>query len=184
MKNPFLMHKLIQFAEKNRTGLIALGILSALAMVLVFAGKSIKSLLQKFGILNTDAQQEAQESEAETTRKVNQEIRQSLETVYKGQALSKPVAEWAQIADIIHNNLKRSALDDNYEDAGYQLARPKNDADIHKLIEVFGSREENYFGVIPAGRKTLPQFVTSNLSREKIAAINDNYRRKGIKYRW
>jgi len=30
----------------------------------------------------------------------------------------------------------------------------------------------------------LQQFVTSNLSSKQIAAVNDNYRRKGIKYQF
>ena len=54
----------------------------------------------------------------------------------KGIVLSKTKAEWDIIADTIYNDLKYSALNDNKADAGYQVTRVKNDADIIYLIHL------------------------------------------------
>lgn len=86
-------------------------------------------------------------------------------------------------ANTIFEDLRYSALDDDKEQAGLYLAMPRNDTDVLKLIYFFGRRQECFFGVACYDR-TLPDFVSSNLSSEKIAAINDNYRRKNISYRW
>jgi len=97
---------------------------------------------------------------------------------------TKTAAEWSSIAGAIYEDLKYTALSDNKSDAGYQLARVQNDADVYTLIKLFGKRQEYTFGLPLGDQKSLFTFVSTNLSPTTIAAINDNYRRKNIKFRW
>ncbi len=97
---------------------------------------------------------------------------------------TKSAAEWHVIADQIYDDLKFSAISDDPEDAGYQVARVKNDADFLQLFKAFGERQEYAFGIPIRGRVNLASFIRYNLSPEKIGKVNDNYRRKGIKFRF
>jgi hypothetical protein len=102
----------------------------------------------------------------------------------KTQSPTKSIGEWQIIADQIYNDLKFSGIADNKSDAGYQVARVQNDADIATLIQVFGMRQESFFGINTGGLQNLPQFIISNLAKSEIAKINDNYARKNIKFRY
>lgn len=133
----------------------------------------IKPVLQTLGIKKTAEQIRQGEN-------VNTFITQTLSR----QKPTKSVGEWQIIANQIYEDLKYTALDDNKQDAFYQIQRVKNDADVATLIRAFGTRREFVFGIPAGSPKDLQQFITSNLSRTQISQINDNYRRKGIKYRF
>jgi hypothetical protein len=131
----------------------------------------LKPILKNFGLEKSQTEKEA---EAAITNYLNSQIS-------AGNATKTP-GEWAIIADQIYADLRYSAVSDNKADATFQIARAKNGADVALLIKAFGKRREYLFG-IPAGDKMdLQQFVTSNLSMSQILSINDNYKRKGIKY--
>lgn len=103
----------------------------------------------------------------------------------KGVKLSKPVADWDIIADAIYQDLGRySGIDDNEADAGYQIARVQNDLDVMQLIKSYGKRDDLVFGLPILGKKDLATTLKDNMSAEKIKAVNGNYARKGIKFRW
>jgi hypothetical protein len=138
----------------------------------------LRPLLEKFGIVQSAAQaaQQAQQS---------QNVQTYINNTLAAQSPTKTVGEWQIIADQIYEDFRYSAISDNTADATYQICRAQNDADVATLIKTFGQRQETWFGVIPAGGlKDLQQFVTSNLSGDQIAAINDNYSRKGINYQF
>ena len=137
----------------------------------------LKPLLIKLGILKS-----ALELEQDYTQKVN--IDAYINNSIKTQTPTKSKGEWQIIADQIYNDLKFSGIADNKSDAGYQVARVQNDADIATLIQVFGMRQESFFGVNIGGLQNLPQFIISNLDKSEIAKINDNYARKNIKFRF
>ena len=80
--------------------------------------------------------------------------------------------------------MRYSAIDDDKADAGYQIARVQNDADVAVLIDQFGKRQEYFFGIPTGDPKTLPEFITSNLSRSTLNQINGNYASKNIKFRY
>ena len=138
----------------------------------------LKPIFQALGIQKTPEEIAKAKSDAVNIA----DIQKNLSA--KGIVLSKSKAEWDIIADTIYNDLKYSALADNKADAGYQVARVKNDADILYLIQSFGSRQENLFGIPSGSPMTLPQFVISNLSQSNISLINDNYSRKGMKFKF
>jgi hypothetical protein len=100
------------------------------------------------------------------------------------QTPTKTKGEWQIIADQIYNDLRFSGVADNKSDAFYQIQRVKNDADIALLIQIFGMRQESFFGISLGGLQSLPQFIISNLSNSDISKINDNYSRKNIKFRF
>ena len=133
----------------------------------------IKPILEKLGILKS-SQEIMQENIID---------KYTSDTIKKIQP-SKPLGEFQIIADQIYANLRYSAIDDNKENATLQLTRVKNDGDVAVLIKLFGKRQEYLFGIPSGSKQDLQQFVTSNLSKKQIAAINNNYFRKNIKYRF
>jgi len=137
----------------------------------------LKPLLIKLGVLKS-----ALELEQDYTQKVN--IDAYINNSIKTQTPTKSKGEWQIIADQIYNDLKFSGFADNKSDAGYQIARVQNDADIATLIQVFGMRQESFFGINIGGLQNLPQFIIGNLDKSEIAKINDNYARKNIKFRF
>ena len=137
----------------------------------------LKPLLIKLGVLKS-----ALELEQDYTQKVN--IDAYINNSIKTQTPTKSKGEWQIIADQIYNDLKFSGIADNKSDAGYQVARVQNDADIATLIQVFGMRQESFFGINTGGLQNLPQFIIGNLDKSEIAKINDNYARKNIKFRF
>lgn len=97
---------------------------------------------------------------------------------------TKTFGEWAIIADQIWEDLRYTALDDDKADAGYQVARVKNNADFKLLFKAFGKRREYFFGVPSGSEKDLQQFIKSNLSDSQVQIINANYRKKNITYQF
>jgi hypothetical protein len=153
--------------EQNKKYLFyGLGAIAAYFIVL-------RPILKKFGLEKTQTEKEAEAD-------INKYLRGQISA---GNATKSP-GEWAIIADQIYNDLRYSAVSDNKDSAAYQLARVKNGADVALLIKSFGKRREYYFGIPAGAEMDLQQFVTSNLSSKQIAAVNDNYRRKNIKYQF
>ena len=137
----------------------------------------LKPILIKLGILKSSLELEQEQSQKQN---IDSYITNSLKT----QSPTKSIGEWQIIADQIYNDLKFSGIADNKSDAGYQVARVQNDADIATLIQVFGMRQESFFGINTGGLQNLPQFIIGNLDKSEIAKINNNYARKNIKFRY
>jgi hypothetical protein len=137
----------------------------------------LKPLLVKLGVLKSTLELQQEKSQQEN---IDNYINSSL----KNNTPTKSKGEWQIIADQIYNDLKFSGVSDNKSDAGYQVARVQNDADVALLIQVFGMRQESFFGINTGGLQNLPQFIIGNLSKNDIAKINDNYARKNIKFRF
>ena len=137
----------------------------------------LRPLLVKVGIVKSGAEIMQEQSQQQN---ISDYVSQSLAK----QSPTKSKGEWQLIADNIYNDLKFSGIADNKSDAGYQVARVQNDADIATLIQVFGLRQESFFGINTGGLQNLPQFIIGNLSKSAIATINNNYARKGIKFRF
>jgi len=133
----------------------------------------LKPILEKIGITKTQEEIKQEEN-----------IQTFITDTLKKQNPTKSKGEWQIIANQIYEDLRYSYLDDNKDDAALQVTRVKNDADIAMLISVFGTRQEYAFGLPVGSKKDLQQFIRSNLSTAKILAINDNYKRKNIKYRF
>lgn len=159
--------------QKDNTNLYIIGGLAVLAYTGV-----LNPLLKAFGVKDSD---NVVEDKKDFENALKDEINKAKNNINtKQQASDIQIKAWA---DNIHNALRFSSLDDNYEKAGLYLSMPKTQGDVLRLIQLFGKRQECYFGVI-CYNYFLPEMVVSNLSQQKIFAINDNYKRKGITYRW
>jgi hypothetical protein len=158
--------------QDNKKLLTTVGIAVAAYLIV------IKPLFQSLGITKSAEQIAKEKSDAANISEIEKNLNA------RGLALSKSKAEWDAIADTIYNDLRYSALADNKDDAGYQVARVKNDADIIYLIKTFGKRQEYLFGLPSGSPMGLAEFITSNLSREKINMINANYVSKGMNFKF
>jgi hypothetical protein len=137
----------------------------------------IQPLLVKLGIIQSPAEKQ---QEIAQTQNIQDYLNQSLSS----QTPTKSKGEWQIIANNIYNDLSRSSVSDNKSDAGYQVSRVQNNADFSLLYDTFGKRQEYYFGIPTGGLQDLVQFIVGNLDRSEINKINDNYFRKGIKFRF
>jgi hypothetical protein len=137
----------------------------------------VKPILEGVGLKKTSEEKQTEEQNKEL-------IREQVKEATSVEKPTKSVAEWKIIADQIYNDLRYSAVSDNKDSAGYQVSRVKNNADFWILFQQFKKRREYLFGVPSGSLMNLQQFINSNLSKDKIAKINDNYRRKGIKFRF
>jgi hypothetical protein len=137
----------------------------------------LKPILIKLGFMQSDAQIK---QDLTQTQNIQDYLNQSIIT----QTPTKSRGEWQIIANNIYNDLYHSGISDNKSDAGMQIARVQNDADFSVLYDTFGQRQEYFFGVPTGGMQDLVQFIIGNLNRTEINKINDNYSRKGIKFRF
>lgn len=137
----------------------------------------IKPIFQKLGLQKSEEEKRTEE------RKSNQ-LETEIKEAKKTQQPTKSIQEWQVIADTIYKDLRYSALDDNKADAGYQIARVRNDLDFWTLYKLFGQRREYLFGIPNGALMDLPQFIKSNLRQSAIDTINKNYRSKNIKFQF
>jgi hypothetical protein len=158
--------------QENKKLLTTVGIAVAAYLIV------IKPLFQSLGITKSAEEKAKEKSDAANINEIEKNLNA------RGLALTKSKAEWDMIADTIYNNLRYSAIADNKADAGYQVARVQNDADIIYLVKTFGKRQEYLFGLPSGSPMSLNEFITSNLTRENINLINDNYTRKGMSFKF
>ncbi len=137
----------------------------------------VKPLLVKFGIIKSEA-----EIKAEKERDAN--VDTYIDEVLRRQSPTKTLGEWTIIGNQIYEFLRYSGASDNKEGAMVQVMRVKNDADLATLIKAFGTRQEYFLGIAYGGLQGLVSFINSNLSASQKATINDNFLRKGIKFRF
>jgi hypothetical protein len=136
----------------------------------------LRPILVKFGLMADPAvaAQQTQQSKV-----IQDYVNNALNT----QQPTKTRGEWQLIADTIYGDLSQLVLN-NRSDAVYQLARPQNDADVALLIDAFGTRQQSWFGLNAGALQTLPVFIAQNLTSSDLNTINNNYQRKGIKFRY
>lgn len=154
--------------NENKNLLYIIGGIAAYLLIL-------RPFLEKMGIVESQEEKQQQNYKEEEKKK------------YLDPGTEKPTktpGEWVIIADQIYQNLKFSRVSDNRADAGYQVARVKNNADFKLLYKAFGKRQEYAFGIPYGGEKELGAFIVDNLDRSQIEIINKNYRGKGIKFQF
>jgi hypothetical protein len=137
----------------------------------------LKPILVKLGIVKSAAELAQERINAGN-------IDTYIDNAIRLQTPTKSVGEWTIIANNIYESLRYSGLSDDKDNAVYQLARVKNDADVATIYKAFGKRQEYVFGVPYGGLQDLVNFVKSNLSSDQLNTVNDNYRRKNIKFRF
>lgn len=136
----------------------------------------VRPALIKFGIMQDPAA-------AATQQAAQQNVQQYINDTLNKQNPTKTLGEWTLIANNIYNDLDQ-LLSNNTSDAVYQMCRVQNDADVALLLQAFGTRQSHWFGLIGGKLVDLPSFVAEQMSSSDINTINDNYARKGIKFRF
>lgn len=139
----------------------------------------VRSITNTLGLTETAEQRKQRQAQQAA-------LQQSRDQVYASYPPTKLDAEWLAIANTIYNDLRSSSpvLNNNDKaDAAYQIARAKNQGDVFKLVELFGSRSQTLFG-IPGPSMTLPEFIRKELNGDQLATVNNNYKAKGITWQW
>jgi len=136
----------------------------------------LRPVLIKFGLMEDPAGTATSEAAAANINKY-------IDDTISRQTPTKSLGEWSLIADTIYTDLDQPIYN-NSDDAVYQLTRVKNDADVATLIKAFGQRSSHWFGFISGKLMNLPSFLNLHLTSSNTSKINDNYARKGIKFRF
>lgn len=162
----------------NEASYIKYGFIICLLLLVVFFFKDLLDTVKSWlGIDKVEQEQEIAEKQKNT-------FDSNLETQKAKQPSTKNDADWLIIANQIYQDLRYSSIDDNKKDAVYQVCRVKNDTDVYSLFAQFGERQEYAFGIPIGTKKSLSEFIRSNLNTEQINIINSNYTRKGIKFQY
>lgn len=147
-----------------------------LLFFLVFGISAFQKLLQQIGLLP--------DGNAKQRETLEKKIENEKAEQYKKQASTKTDAEWLGIADAIHSALYSYISNDQEDQVIYHCCRCKNQTDVYKLIEAFGRRKKNMFGIGVGPARGLIEAVNDELSRKQIDVINNNYERKNIAFRF
>jgi len=94
---------------------------------------------------------------------------------------TKPDFFWKNAADNIYEAWKTSGTDETTVLRNFALV--VNDADALKLFQFYGTRQNYTFGIPYGGLKSLSEAANDELSDSDIRKINEDFARKGIKYR-
>jgi hypothetical protein len=167
-------------SEQDKNFYIKFGLILAAYFIVA------KPILNTLGITKGKKEREETVADEEAAKAAADALKEKEAALKKkGVKLSKSVADWDIIANAIYQDLARySGIDDNEADAGYQIARVQNDLDVMQLIKSYGKRDDLVFGLPILGKKDLATTLKDNMSAAKIQAVNGNYARKGIKFRW
>jgi hypothetical protein len=136
----------------------------------------ILPILRKLGIVSSAG--------ASQTQQQNQDVLNAqIAAQYAKQKPFTPDATLLSFADGIYEALRYSSVSDSHETAIYYLGKVQNLSDVYRLIQLFGIREECYFGVL-CHDADLPNFIHGNLSTSELDGINAIYYQRGINYKW
>ena len=103
--------------------------------------------------------------------------------------LSYKPSDYDGYANIIYESTKYG-LGDNYGDVVKTMNKMNNDADVAKLITVYGQRQNYIFGIPQGEKRDLFTNIRVELGNEwggitsyRVDKINDNWKSKGITYK-
>lgn len=125
----------------------------------------------------------------QTNQQIIQQAEKEKKELEKKYKLTFPVSQYPIFANLIYESTKYG-IGDNYGAVVTTLKKLKNDLDVATLIKAYGSRQNYIFG-IPAGEKRdLFTNIKAELGNEyggltsyRIDQINNDWQKKGIKYR-
>jgi cell shape-determining protein MreC len=125
----------------------------------------------------------------QTNQQIVQQAEKEKKELEKKFKLTFPVSQYPIFANLIYESTKYG-IGDNYGAVVDTLKKLKNDLDVATLIKAYGSRQNYIFG-IPAGEKRdLFTNIKAELGNEyggltsyRISQINNDWQKKGIKYR-
>lgn len=160
-----------KWITENRT-LVSAVVIFLLIVAVYFL--FLKDLIEKIKVDTTDA---------------GDDFIPDLEAIYneevdQGAALTYPPEQYVSYADSIYTALRFSFIDDDHAEAVRILKKMQSDLDVVRLILDFGVRQEYWFGVPRGGAKSLPQWITTNLSDRKVREVNEDYASKNMQFQF
>lgn len=106
----------------------------------------------------------------------------------QGQKQSFSNLQYDQFANTIYNGM-RYAVGDDYGTVEITMKKMKNNLDVAKLIQAFGSRQDYAFGIPVSGKLDLFTYVQKELGNDwggltnyRVRNINADWKKKGITY--
>lgn len=154
-----------------------------LPMPLQVAGGAVSIFLlyKTYKLLFKNAQEQSNQQIANQSAK-------ELAEYLKNTKLSYPISQYDAMANQIYEGTKYG-IGDNYPMVSKTLRMMKNNADVAKLIQAYGARQNYVFGIPVGEKKDLFTNVRSELGSNfgffsgHITDINDDWAKKGIKYK-
>jgi len=92
-------------------------------------------------------------------------------------------SEISAAANAIKEDLGYSWVSNDFDDAARQLSKPRNTADVLRLVQAYGKHIITTFG-IPRGSFTLEETVSSQLPADYIRIVNQYYQAQGINFQF
>lgn len=176
------------YSRSNKSGFVEIDIPFKPILIIGLIGSVLwllfgftKKISDTLGITKTDEEKAEQKLNQDNQQNKFGTTGQTTTTTTGGVRSTKTKSEWVSIADMIYEFGRYSSIDDKKEELGAYVCVVQNTTDYWELFNAFGTRQEYLFGLPIGNKQDLKLFVQSNLSPEKIAKINDNYRRKAIK---
>jgi hypothetical protein len=149
---------------------------------LALAGGGIYLLYKTYKILFKNEQEQ-------TNIKIQTETKKELDAAIKKAKLSYPLSQYSAWANIIYNSTMYG-LGDNYGAVKQVLLLMKNDADVLKLVQEYGSRQNYVFGIPQGEKRDLFTNLRAELGDEyfglytgKLNDINADWTKKKISYK-
>lgn len=136
----------------------------------------IRPLLTKFGLMQDP-------NVVKSKEQADKNLQQYLNDTTSRIQSTKSLGEWTLIANQIYSDLDQPIMNNN-SDAVRLFKMAQNDADVALLIQGFGTRASHWFGFFNGAAMTLPEFLSQQATSSNITAINNDYAKKGITYRF
>jgi len=143
-------------------------------IVLYYVSQIMDYILEFIGVKDSKKQIEKDDNDEDDLNE-NVEVQKT--------SLTKSVAEWNQIADVIYQSLNKSSVSNDIDLAGLQVCRVRTNADVAQLMKSFSKRQDYFFGIPQGAAQGLEYFVTKKMP-SKVSAINNHYKRKNISKRF
>jgi len=138
-----------------------------------------------FKVLGTIFKSDSEKASALILTEAEKE-KKALEKKYK---LSYNPSQYPAFANIIYESTKYG-IGDNYGAVVDTLKKLKNDLDVNQLIKVYGTKQNYIFGIPQGAPRDLFTNLRAELGNEyggltsyRISQINNDWSKKGIKYK-
>ena len=127
--------------------------------------------------------------EEKKNRELQQNVNNEIQALTnQGMKPSFAESQYVTFANTIYNSM-RYAVGDDYSTVEKTLKKMNNDLDVAKLIRAFGKRQDYFFGLPVSGELDLFTYVQKELGNEyggltsyRVKGINEEWKKKGIKY--
>jgi hypothetical protein len=159
----------INLTEQDKK-ILLYGILGLLIFLLVT--NKLKDLLNFF-----KSQDDTSEKKQETKAEIEKDIKEK-------EKILKPTFSdsiYLQRANLIHDSLKYSTIDDKPDTAENAIINTIfNDLDFLKLAQAYGVRQLYIFGIPDGSARDLTATVTKEFSSKRLERVNETLRKRGV----